>query len=259
MAAKRILEQELRLQAPPCVVQAELFEDGFRLSDRRYVEEAREVRFVRVELERRLGRMVPDMVGYTTTGERLLIKVAVTHFIDQEKRAKVSQVGAAMLEIDLSKVDRAFEWEALREQLCDTPHNWRWVHHPREAEARSALVEQLRKRLEAEKERRRAEERRRQAAERRRQRAIADIFRRARVRRQLVAKEREQRLEIERLLKGEGMVRNRRPLTVDGRPVTVREEGWICLDCRAPVQDDRVGCPNCGGRYVIRPLSNKDR
>lgn len=58
------------------------------------------IRFDRIELEKREGNVVPDVVCYLGD-RRLYVEFKVTHAVDDNKRAKLREHDAAVLEIDL--------------------------------------------------------------------------------------------------------------------------------------------------------------
>jgi len=112
-----------------------------------------------VQLEQRLGRIVPDVIANLdgskifTTGisgtwvnddfeeeiedtfslpwpSTLLVEVTVTHGIDEEKLQRVRQLNIATLEIDLSKLGGRLTREALSDLVVHQTLGKRWVHHP---------------------------------------------------------------------------------------------------------------------------------
>jgi hypothetical protein len=121
-----------------------------------------------VRLERRVGRIVPDVLcrahapetGLPATG--LLIEVAVTHRVDEIKAAEIERLGWACLELDVRLLRQSGRVKVahLREAVRSDHTNKRWVVHPhlktlyKQAEAAIAAEEKLRATR-----RRRAEER----------------------------------------------------------------------------------------------------
>jgi len=112
-----------------------------------------------VKLERRLGRIVPDVIanlvgrqsdtgGITDTWVNddfeeeiedtysmawpptLLVEVTVTHGIDEEKGQRIRQLNLATLEIDLSILGGRITREGLRDLVVNQTVGKRWVHHP---------------------------------------------------------------------------------------------------------------------------------
>jgi hypothetical protein len=91
--AKRVLEAAGEIALPRTVVKGPYGE----------IEAVVEgiVRFDRVELEKRDGEVVPDVVCHFR-GKRLFVEFAVTHPCDEEKLAKLRKMDVSVLEIDLS-------------------------------------------------------------------------------------------------------------------------------------------------------------
>ena len=112
-----------------------------------------------VQLEQRLGRIVPDVIatvdgskvstaGITDTWVNddfeeevedtfnlpwpatLLVEVTVTHGIDAEKLQRIRQLNIATLEIDLSKLGGRLNREALSDLVVNQTLGKCWVHHP---------------------------------------------------------------------------------------------------------------------------------
>lgn len=119
----------------------------------------RELEIDEVRLERRLGRIVPDVIAnlggrqiYTQGGTltkvddvldedsedtfslawplTLLIEVTVTHHIDDEKLQRIRELDVPTLEIDVSKLGGRVTLEGLRELVVKQTVGKRWVHHP---------------------------------------------------------------------------------------------------------------------------------
>jgi len=74
-----------------------------------------------------------DVVG-THEGRPVLIEVAVTHFVDPEKRKALSELEAPCFEISLD-MDRheAWSWEDLHEEVLERPENRQWIVHPEQS------------------------------------------------------------------------------------------------------------------------------
>lgn len=110
-------------------------------------------------LERRLGRIVPDVIATlggrqsyvhggtrTTVGEvfdedaedghspawpaTLLVEVTVTHGIDHEKLQRIRKLNLPTLEVDLSAMGGRLTREQFRDLVVDQIVGKRWVHHP---------------------------------------------------------------------------------------------------------------------------------
>lgn len=62
------------------------------------------VEFDEVKLEKRFNDIIPDVVLYKS-GYPLIIEIAVTHFVNDNKQRKIQQNGISTIEIDMSKFD----------------------------------------------------------------------------------------------------------------------------------------------------------
>lgn len=89
-----------------------------------------------------VGAIKTDVFA-THREEPLLIEVAVTHFVDDDKLAKIQTIGIPCLEIavDAGRVG-AWTWETLRATVLDDPLNRQWVFHPGMEQLRQAAKQQ---------------------------------------------------------------------------------------------------------------------
>lgn len=82
-----------------------------------------------VVLEKRTGDIIPDVL--VRSGERwLLVEVAVTHFVDAEKQAKIRALGLSAVEIDLSKIRRDVALSELEELIIEGEKHKKWLSNP---------------------------------------------------------------------------------------------------------------------------------
>lgn len=91
--AKAILSEKRYIVLPPMIAK----DEGEELA----LKPASRIEFDRVELERSQGDVIPDVVCYKG-GYRLFVEFKVTHAVDDEKRQRLRDHDAAVLEIDLS-------------------------------------------------------------------------------------------------------------------------------------------------------------
>lgn len=83
--------------------------------------------FDTVEAEVSLGIVRPDVVA-TINGTRFFLEVAVTHFIDEEKRECLAQFGVSTIEIDLAQFSqRRWDWELLHEVVIESGLYKSWI------------------------------------------------------------------------------------------------------------------------------------
>jgi hypothetical protein len=129
LAVKAIIEREMRMTIPhiPSKVQgaAELAEQVFGVAP-----DGKVVVFTAVALERRLGRVIPDVV--CSIGKyQMLLEVTVTHPVSETKLEILRELGLPVLEIDLRRQAGAVTQEELRQIVVDELHCKSWAYHPR--------------------------------------------------------------------------------------------------------------------------------
>lgn len=132
----------------------------------------RRLELASVQLERKLGRIVPDVIAilggrqiYTEGGtltkvgdesvedteddyslgwpEMLLIEVKVTHGIDEEKLRRIRELNLPVLEIDLSVLGGRISREQLRDLVVNQVVGKRWINHPSLSDKRVALESEI--------------------------------------------------------------------------------------------------------------------
>lgn len=95
-----------------------------------------------VAVEEALGQIRPDVRVETIELGVVLVEVAVTHFVDQVKLARIAALGFGAIEIDLSKV-RDATFGSLETALFDDPARTKWLHHPGVPAAEAELLESI--------------------------------------------------------------------------------------------------------------------
>lgn len=102
-----------------------------------------------VELEKRLGDMVPDVVcraSSPATGSfDLMIEVAVTHPVDEAKRQKIVAMNIPCIEIDITKFHARgrITLQELAHEVLNNHGNKAWIHHPRISQLQEAARRDL--------------------------------------------------------------------------------------------------------------------
>ena len=84
--------------------------------------------FDKVFLEKRTDNIVPDII-VEKDGVQLFIEIAVTHFIDEEKREKIKRIGTSTIEIDLSNWDYDFKLSDLEAILLEDTKKKKWIYN----------------------------------------------------------------------------------------------------------------------------------
>lgn len=131
LAAKEILLKERWLMLPALIEKAQALDSSGRLHGSERSLPQHQMSFDEVTSEVRLGRVVPDIVA-TGPGTKLLVEVAVTHFVRDapEKLARLVGIGIPAIEIDLSSMSQGWCPDMLREAVLKQVENKSWLFNP---------------------------------------------------------------------------------------------------------------------------------
>ena len=137
MEVKSILANEKRINLPELVVNVE--RDAPRKDT--YKRESRwESEFVNlkdVSLEKRLGRIIPDVIAQvivddnTDISYQLLVEVTVTNPINAERLERIKLVNLPTIEIDVGRMGGVVSRSELVKLVVEELAAKRWVHHPK--------------------------------------------------------------------------------------------------------------------------------
>ena len=140
--AKEIIERRKAIVVPKISVRIQ--QTGCRNLYHRYwefepivMQEAKEVCFDKVYLEKRVGEIVPDIIA-SVKGKKLAIEIAVTHFSDKEKIQRFEEINLPAIEVDISGKDRDVGRDVLEQALVEETQNKYWLYNPK----RQQLVEE---------------------------------------------------------------------------------------------------------------------
>lgn len=92
------------------------------------------------EVEVSLGDVRPDFV-VSFGDERLIVEVAVTHFSNKAKKAKLTALQIPAVEVDLSDVPRVVTAADLKVRLLDSVEDKSWLYYPGLSDAEATLRE----------------------------------------------------------------------------------------------------------------------
>lgn len=123
LAAKDILSKSKRITLPPVHV---VFPDSYKKDE--LVCAAKEIEIEKVELEKRFGDVIPDVVVYAG-GKQFFIEIYVTHRIDDEKLKKLRCADISTIEIDLSKKQSITTLEELADLLLHNSDSKKWRYN----------------------------------------------------------------------------------------------------------------------------------
>lgn len=141
--AKEILKEDGFLVFPELIIKRTAEDQsGVLHTEEAPVAIAAEKSFQRVELEKRLEGIRPDIVAYID-GNPVIVEVAVTSFAHQEKKQKIRKLGLTAVEIDLSSVDYSTSKTDLREKIHVDTTKKEWLSNPKAIDAISRIEESL--------------------------------------------------------------------------------------------------------------------
>ncbi|PHV09810.1 hypothetical protein [Chitinimonas sp. BJB300] len=99
--------------------------------------EARELIFDEVVLKAAVGNIRPDVTALQKS-DQLFIEIAVNHFVDEEKRAKLLALDIPTVEIALDLIrHEEWDWDKLSELVIQSLENKQWLVFPDLAELRA--------------------------------------------------------------------------------------------------------------------------
>jgi len=148
---KSIVEREKRLTVPGLEGLVEETGGAGDVQQRRWVAEPATLELKDVQLERRLGRVVPDVTCIAELGDGgeqpLIIEVTVTNTIDEERLARIRELGIAAIEIDLSRTGGRVTRPELRQIVVEGLQTKRWLHPPNMTAVEDLLRGQMKAQL----------------------------------------------------------------------------------------------------------------
>lgn len=80
------------------------------------------------EVEKTIGNIRPDVV-VIIENVTLCIEIAVTHFVDENKKECLSKLALPTIEIDLANIKQEkWDWNLLQEVVVDSATHKKWIH-----------------------------------------------------------------------------------------------------------------------------------
>lgn len=138
LLAKEIIAREKKVFLPKIEIPRPYYSDkGWEmevwtmLPTSRIILPARQWTCDSVDVERAESGFIPDLRVFIQ-GKPCLIEIAVTHFVDEEKKIKIIDSKMPLVEIDLSDLQyEDIDPETLKHLLTESPENRVWIHNPR--------------------------------------------------------------------------------------------------------------------------------
>lgn len=123
IAAKKIIQEKKYLKLPQV-----LFYIGNTKKWMILFSEVKTLICDNVKLEQRLEDIVPDII-VESCGITYMIEIAVTHPIDEIKKAKIDRLGISTIEIDLSHSKEITSFKDLENEIIDKVSNKKWIYN----------------------------------------------------------------------------------------------------------------------------------
>lgn len=132
LEVKKILSEAQHIRAPEiqCYV-LRTADDGYKI-EKSVDFPSVTIPLTHVVLEKRFGRLIPDVTARTAEehGRVLLIEVTVTNVIDRDRQEQIRANNMPTIEIDLSRVGGLISRAELRELVISDVECKRWLCHP---------------------------------------------------------------------------------------------------------------------------------
>jgi len=127
LAAKQLLLKSFGLTIPSIMIEREVQLPDGRIGKGKASRPERWVKFIAIEAEKNLGVIRPDIIAILET-ETLVIEIAVTHFVEEEKRLTLANNSGGAIEIDLSGDEcRRWTWELLTDYVIVNARLKTWI------------------------------------------------------------------------------------------------------------------------------------
>jgi hypothetical protein len=144
LAAKQLIAKRLELRLP----EVKFFNFWAPKFGVETICEERVAKLDSVAVEIWLDDMRPDLLA-TIDGEKYLVEIAVTHYVDEVKYKKIQAHKIPTIEIDAAGLKKNFTFAALEDLLFTSAYPATWLYHPRPEE----LAQEALRQYQAEEER----------------------------------------------------------------------------------------------------------
>jgi hypothetical protein len=142
LVAKEILEKKGQIKVPKVTIflneEIEVSEQRIFISKGHFenLSDDKYIKFDNVILEKKLHKFIPDVVAIVGN-KKLIIEIAVTHFVGRQKLQKIIDSKISAIEIDLSKIQNDFNINELEPLIIDNIESKKWLHNQYSVEEKS--------------------------------------------------------------------------------------------------------------------------
>lgn len=89
-----------------------------------------EIELADIRLESKLGEIKPDVLGIHD-GTPILIEIAVTHLVGDQKHEKLKNIGLPCMEVEIDpNIHVEWTWDSIADAVLRDPANRVWLFHP---------------------------------------------------------------------------------------------------------------------------------
>lgn len=129
---KRILSESKEIRVPMLQARAYEIANNGEEVERQWDRPSELIPLLDVQLEKRFGRVIPDVIARVPAehGEIMMIEVTITNHIDDERLARIRQKNVPTLEINLSLSGGLISRADLEKWVVHGLETKRWLHHP---------------------------------------------------------------------------------------------------------------------------------
>jgi competence protein CoiA len=130
LAAKQVLQQSMGLKIPKIVVEGTAqLPDGRRASAQEVIPESW-LDFETVLLEQNLASIRPDVIGQSGDN-KFIVEIAVTHFVEEQKRTILESLGFPAVEVQVEpSLRESWTWDALEKIVVYGTEFKSWITFP---------------------------------------------------------------------------------------------------------------------------------
>ena len=101
--------------------------------------------YTSAQIEKKIEDIVPDAV-ISTKNTRCIVEVAVTHYVDEDKKNKLKRIGISAFEIDLSELLKYSQTrETIAEAVLSDSTNRKWLFNPLREQKLTEAKDEFRK------------------------------------------------------------------------------------------------------------------
>lgn len=129
LLAKEIIEKEKKIALPNMEYSiSENASTYYEVDKTTYFPKitSQKVSIDQIIVEKREGNLQPDLIGFIS-GKKFYIEIAVTHFIDKEKKVKLEKKNIPTIEINLSDLERKVQYKILKEIIINDITRKKWI------------------------------------------------------------------------------------------------------------------------------------